>query len=43
MRFENKRGQNEEKCILQLIKTYFLYFFFWLVLWLRICKMICKA
>jgi hypothetical protein len=29
MRFENKRVQNEKKHILQFVKTYFPYNFFW--------------
>jgi hypothetical protein len=29
MRFENKRVQNEKRHILQFVKTYFLYNFFW--------------
>jgi len=43
MRFENKKGQNEKKHILQSKKRIFFTAFFGLVLWLCISKMICRA
>jgi len=42
MGFESKRGQNEKKHILQFEKMYLLYYFFWLVLWLCVSKVICR-
>jgi hypothetical protein len=46
MKFESKRGHNEEKCknnVLQLKEHIFFTALFWLVPWLCIAKMSCTA
>jgi len=47
MRFESRRGQNEEKweknAFLKFGKRFFFTVLFWLVLSLRNSKVICKA